>query len=139
MTGLTVDDMIQRVRDVSDEFNTAKITDARLLRALNSSQDHAMKTIAIMYEDAFTAEAEITMASGTTKYPLPVDAFGGRVLAVFAEYTGQFYELEKKSNTTKLFLRSSNYSVTVPYKYSISRNTIEVLHSPATSLTLTIL
>lgn len=78
---ILVDNLIDQVRDQTDEASTTNLTDADIVQALNRAQRRGVNILARYYPDPYIDEAPFTLTGGTTEYDMPEDIYEDRVLA----------------------------------------------------------
>ena len=82
MTPVTVTNLIDQVRDQTDELSTVNLSDADILQALNRAQLHAVSILSKHYPDPYMDEQTLTLTSGTQEYDMPEDLFEDRVESI---------------------------------------------------------
>jgi hypothetical protein len=135
---ITVDSLIDQVRQQADESNTEDITDAHIVAALNRSQRHAANILARKFEDLMWEETTFTTTAGTRNYTIPDEAFGSRIEMLEVDTsTNVRYKLQRISNhKTTNFITSSNSDI--PTHYSMKRNEINIYPTPKGNRTIRI-
>jgi hypothetical protein len=78
---ITVNDLVDQVRDQLDESNQDDVTQSDILQALNRAQRRAANILVKKNEDFFIAPTTVT-TTATDTYDLPEDSFGRRLEGV---------------------------------------------------------
>jgi hypothetical protein len=92
---LTTKALIEEVRSLSDDSNTADVTDEEILSSLNRAQDRVASVLARHYNPPLLQSRAVALTPGVTEYAIPEDAFEGRLLKVeFSPRAGSFQRLE---------------------------------------------
>jgi len=124
----TVEELIQRVRDIVDEENTSDISDELILRMLNRSQQELVRILTRRYkshfmrEQIFTASDLTTDANGQTRVlVLPDQAFGFAVNSVDARIGQAWFPVQQVPFSYTLGLDNETGS-SVPLSYALQGN-----------------
>ena len=124
----TVDDLIDQVRNATDEINTNYEDGSQILLALNRAQRNATNIIARKYPDLFTKWVDIT-TDGAYDYALPVEASGRRITHIESYYNQVAYPMDRISE-----IQASNYRTNAqtarPLYYVMYKNNIQLLPKP---------
>jgi len=127
---ILVDGLINQVRDQTDEFSEANLTDADILQALNRGQSHGVSIMARHYEDPFIYPATLTLLSGTSTYSIPEDVFEDRIQRVEILVGDVVYPV-KRIPYRDIHKYESSASVPIPTVYTIYGRTMRFLGTPS--------
>lgn len=134
---ILVDDLIDQVRDQTDEANTDDVTDAQIIKTLNRAQRHASNILARRFEEMMWDSTTVTSTGGTRDYDIPADAYASRVEMIEVATTSSGtvrYKLQKLSNhKTTNYITSSQTDI--PTHYSQKRNKFSIYPTPKGNLT----
>lgn len=134
---LTVDDLVDQTRSQLDETNTANVTDAEIVDALNRGQRKAANMTARYFRDLMWAVTTVQTTSADTTYDLPDAAYGRRINHVTVQIQSIPYPLKRISNADK-----HNYDINSqaqrPYYYTVTKNTLEIYPPPSGGLTINV-
>lgn len=125
---ITTDTMIQEVRSLLDEDNTVNIDDVNdILPALNRAQDAATNILGRQYDTPLITNFEFTLASGTTEFEIPEDAFEERVekVEVKVANSGAYHEVPRISYRDVTYY-DYDTQVAVPQAYAVFGNTVRL-------------
>lgn len=125
----TVDELVQSVRDATDETNVTYLTDAQILKALDRAQRNATNIISRKYPDLFTKPVDIT-TTGVYDYDIPPEAVGRRIVHVESYQGAIAYPMTRISEQQATAYRS-NSQTSIPQYYVMSKNTIQLLPKPS--------
>lgn len=127
-----VEDLIQQVRDVTDEDNEEDVSPEFIIRMLNRAQQDLVSEITRKYSPHFKSEVVLTSSDfssdGTGKArvaTLPPQAFAFRISSVDASISDAWLPVRQVPFNYTLALDSSTGS-SLPTIYSIQRNKIYV-------------
>jgi hypothetical protein len=132
----TVDELMQSVRDATDEDNQEYLTDAQILKALDRAQRNATNIISRKYPDLFTASVDIT-TTGVYDYDLPTEAAGRRITHMESYYGEIAYPMQRISEQQASAYRTSAQT-SRPLYYVMSKNTIQLLPKPSSGVNIKI-
>jgi hypothetical protein len=113
---ITVNDLVDQVRDQLDESNQDDVTQSDILQALNRAQRRAANILVKKNEDFFIAPTTVT-TTATDTYDLPEDSFGRRLDQVLVVRDQREYPL-KRVSYRELWKYTSSASVSQPYVYA---------------------
>lgn len=129
---LTVEEMIQQVRDVTDEDNIEDVSDEFILRMLNRAQQDLVSEITRKYNPYFLQEIILTPSdfsadvSGRSRVAdLPATSFAFRISAVDAKIGDAWTPVRQVPFSYTLALDTST-GTSLPVVYSIQRNKLYV-------------
>lgn len=114
---LTVNDMVDQVREQLDESNVEDVTPGDILAALNRAQRKAANILAKRYEDFMLASTNVTHTGGET-IDIPEDAYGRRIEQIVVTRNSLDYPL-KRVKFRDLFKYTSSAIVQIPSVYAI--------------------
>ncbi len=134
---LITDDLIARVRENTDEFNTDNATDAHIINLLNEGQRKATNIVARKYDSMFLEFTTITTIAGTRTYDIPAKASGRRIEKVEVQQGSINWNLQQINHNKRDQYITSSQSQR-PYYYMLRKNKIEIFPSPSAGLTLEI-
>lgn len=98
MRRLTADDLINDVRSVIDEDNTANVDDERdILPALNRAMDYASNILARHYDAPMITSVSVSTTDNVADYAIPQDAFEQRIEKVEVAVNGIYFEVKRIS------------------------------------------
>lgn len=132
---LTTNDLLSEARAQMDESNTADVSDADILAALNRAQRKAANIVAKRWEDALLEFTTVSLTAGTDTYDIPEDAYGRRIDALTCVRNGLEYPL-KRVSYRDLYKYTSTTQVAVPYVYAMKGRSYIVKPLPASGVTL---
>lgn len=132
----TVEELIQRVRDITDEDNTTDISDPLILRMLNRAQQELVRILTRRYNPHFMREQIFTTSDMTTDansqtrvLPMPDQAFGFAVNAVDAKIGDAWFPVQQVPFSYTLGMDNSQGGST-PLSYSVQGNDIYLYPAP---------
>lgn len=128
----TVDDLIQSVRDATDEDNQDYLTTAQILKALDRGQRNATNIISRKYPDLFTESVDIT-TDGGYNYALPTSAAGRRITHVESYSGDTAYPIQRISEQQATLYRS-NSQTSRPLYYIMYKNNIQLVPKPTSGV-----
>lgn len=130
MSRLLVDDLINSVRSLLDEDNTATVNDDRdILPALQRAQDVCVNILTRKYNDPFVTHATLQPISGQSEYDIPDDAFEERLEKVEVNRLGLFYEI-KRIDFRDISAFENTSQQNIPYYYCIVGNKMRLVPQP---------
>lgn len=128
---VTATDLIQEIRELSQEQNEANPTDAALLRMLSRGQRFICSEIGKVYAEPFLAEYTPTaLELSNAVIPIPKDAWEDRVLMVEFKTGAQPYRIPWRRFDQTAALRLSTAKVPIPYAVYIVGREIRFAGSP---------
>jgi hypothetical protein len=130
----TVDDLIQSVRDATDEDNQDYLTTDQILKALDRGQRNATNIISRKYPDLFTESVNLT-TDGDYNYPLPTSAAGRRITHVESYQQEIAYPLQRISEQQATLYRS-NSQTSRPLYYIMYKNHIQLVPRPTAGVVI---
>jgi hypothetical protein len=131
-----VGSLITQVRYQLDELNEASVSDEQdIIPALSRGHDYACSLLARFYEAPLIVPKNIT-TDGAIEYPIPLDAFEGRVEHVELQMQQDYYR-----HLTSVDFRQSTYlegiaSGAYPTHWAVIGPNIRILPRPASGLTI---
>lgn len=136
MRRLTVDNLVDEVRSMLDESNTANLDDVKdILPALNRAQDYASNILARHYDAPLVTSVEVAPVAGQKDYDIPEGAFESRIEKVEVNMNGLFYEVKRIS-----YREGTNYESNVaqntPYYYAVIGNKFRLYPAPTATYPL---
>ena len=126
---ILVDNLIDQVRDQTDEFSEINVTDQDILQALNRGQVYGVNIMARHYEDPFVQYQELELTSGTIAYDLPEDLFEDRLLRVEIVTNTTTYPV-RRIPYRDIHLYENGGSTSVPSVYTMFGRTIHFYGTP---------
>jgi len=135
----TTDELVEEVRDQLDENNTANVTDAQLVAALNRGQRKATNILARKYDEMFWDSKTVTTVAGQRDYELPPEAFGRRVekIEVQTSSTAPASEVRRIHNHKRTPFITTTQTQR-PTHYALKKNKIQLFPEPTGGLVLRI-
>lgn len=130
---VNVNDVVTRIREMSDMENTQFVTDNEIIRRVNQSYRRLYNEIVSTFQDYFTTTDTITTVASTAEYDLPDDFYklvGVDYLDGDRPYS--LKRLEYSQRNTRL------WPTTRPYAYVLRQETITIYPTPSSSDTLTV-
>ena len=128
----TVEDLIQQVRDVTDEDNTSDVKDEFIIRMLNRAQQDLISEITRKYNPHFMKETYLTSSDFTTDSngitrvaTLPSQGFGYRINYVEAKVGDTWYSVSQVPHGHTLPFDTTN-AASLPVVYAIQGNKLYV-------------
>jgi hypothetical protein len=131
----TVNELIDQVRQQTDESNVDYIPDDEIISALDRGQRAALNIVARKFPDMFYATSAITTVSGTYDYDIPRAAAGRRISHVEVEIGESTYPMNR-IDLAKASNYKSSATTTRPVYFSISKNTVSLYPAPSGGLTV---
>jgi hypothetical protein len=131
---ITVNDLVDQVRDQLDESNQDDVTQSDILQALNRAQRRAANILVKKNEDFFIAPTTVT-TTATDTYDLPEDSFGRRLDQVLVVRDQREYPL-KRVSYRELWKYTSSASVSQPYVYATRGREYTVKPTPQAGVSL---
>ncbi len=131
---ITVDDLVDQVRDQIDESNTEDVSDNDILQALNRGQRKAANILAGQNSDFFITSVDVT-TTATDTFALPEGAYGRRLRAINVVRGGVEYPL-KRIGFRELARYTSSAVVAVPYVYCVVGRDYIIKPTPQSGVTL---
>jgi hypothetical protein len=126
---ITVDDLLQEVRDQSDEQSEVSPTPEALLRLSNRGLRIVNQVLARAYPDPLIRRADLDLSIGAV-HPFPDDCFEGRVEALEITVPGST-PVELRSRSYRDAARqATSGSVAVPWSWDIEDEHIRLLQTP---------
>lgn len=123
---LTVDSLIDQVRNMLDEDNQANITDDSILQALNRAQDVASNILSRHYEAPLLSFSTVQPTSGQQDFDIPEDALEERIEQVEVQIDNYFQQIERVSYRD-LHNYDYNTATDVPRAYAVIGNQVRLL------------
>jgi len=137
---LTTTDLVDMVRDQTDEHSQVNLSPQQIIDALNRGQRKAANILARRYDEFFWSTVEIPTVNGQSTYKLPAQAYGRRIEKVEVKTQGDssvLHEVRKISNRDRTpFVTNSTTSR--PQYYSQSKNLLELYPKPNGSTILVV-
>lgn len=128
----TVEDLVQQVRDVTDEDNTSDVSDAFIIRMLNRAQQDLVSEITRKYNPQFMKETYLTASdfsadsnSITRVATLPSQGFGFRINYVEAKIGDTWYTVSQVPHNFTVPYDTTN-AASLPVVYAIQGNKLYV-------------
>lgn len=139
----TVEELITRVRDITDEDNTTDVSDDVILRMLNRAQQELVRILTRHYKNHFMRE-EIYAASSLTSdansqarvLTLSDQAFGFAVNSVDAKIGSSWFPVQQVPFSYTLGMDISSSSSTLPLSYAMQGNDIYLYPIPDSSASI---
>ena len=128
-----VDDVVTRIREMSDMENTQFVTDAEILRRVNQSYRRLYNEIVNTFQDYFTTTDTITTVASTAEYDLPSDFY--KLIGIDWQDENRPYSLrrlEYSQRNTRL------WPTTRPFGYILRQETVTIYPTPSSVETLTV-
>lgn len=132
----TVEELIQRVRDICDEENTTDISDPLILRMLNRAQQELVRILTRRYNPHFMRELEFSTSdltadsSGNVRVlEIPDQAFGFAVNSVDAKLGVSWFPVQQVPFSYTLGLDTATSS-SMPLSYAVQGNKIYLYPVP---------
>lgn len=132
---ITTQDLVDQVRDGTDESNTSDLSDTDILQALNRGQRKAANILVKRFEDLFITDTTQALTAGTDTYDIPEDAFGRRLEALTCVRNGFEYPL-RRVNYRDLYKFTSNAQAQIPIVYALKGRQYVVRPVPTSGVTL---
>lgn len=129
---ITVDDMVNEVRDQLDESNTEDVTTPDILQALNRGQRKAANILAKHCKDLLLATTTVT-STGSSDLDVPEAAFGRRIDQITVTRNSLEYPLTRVSYRD-LHKYTSSAIVQVPSVYALKGRQFVVKPTPQTGV-----
>lgn len=115
---LTTSYLINSVRELIDESNTADVSDEEILSSLNRALDRTASVLSRHYNPPLLKSKAVALQPGQPEYAIPEDAFEGRLLKVeFSPSAGIYQRLEPIGISDMDRYEYPN-STAVPYYYA---------------------
>lgn len=130
---VAVNDVVTRIREMSDMENTQFVTDAEILRRVNQSYRRLYNEIVNNFEDYFTEQADITTVSGTASYDLEDDFY--KLVGVDVSDDNRPYSLKRLEYSQR---NTRLWPTTRPYAYILRKEQLTIYPTPSTAETLTV-
>lgn len=124
----TVDELMQAVRDATDEDNRDYLTPEQILKALNRAQRNATNIISRKYPDLFIESVNLTTDSNYD-YDIPSVAAGRKIAHVESYYNQVAYGLTRLTEIQGTNYRT-NTQTSRPMYYVMKKNKIQLLPRP---------
>lgn len=132
---LTVDDLIQIVRDDIDEANLSDVENSEILKKLNRAQRQAVNKVVTDYDEMFLATTTVTLTAGTAEYDMPSDIYGQRLEKVQQIIDDRPYRVDRVTyRQSDDFERLS--TSTRLRRYAIKHNKYVLYPTPSSNLTI---
>jgi hypothetical protein len=131
----TVDDLVEQVRQQTDESNTAYIEDADIIKALDRAQRNAMNIISRKFPDMFYESEDITTVAGQYDYDIP-RAASGRGIAHVEVYSGDVAYPMTRIDVRKSSYYRSEATTARPMYYGIKKNSLQLFPAPSGGVTV---
>jgi len=127
---LTVTQLLQEVRDQSDEENTATRDDAAIIRILNRGQKIAASVLARYYPEVLHDYVDLQLISGQSVYDGPDNAFENRLEYIEIRVPGYPVETRKRGyrDSTRLAVPAT---APIPWSWMQRGNKVEFLQAPS--------
>jgi hypothetical protein len=130
---ITTENLISDVRALLDETNTATVSDAKILKAINMSAREVYHIVAKQYDSTYMSKKSF-ITDGTEFLSIPDDAFGNRV--EFVTYSNGVQQIRLQSLVaSKLHRLSIPMSSPFPHAYTTNKHTIELSPKPNAGVT----
>lgn len=135
---MLVDNMIQDVRDLSDEDNTSDISDSAIISSLNRGQQKLVRLAARKYEPMFMREVELSSFDGTDsrEATIPETAYSLIVDQVDVRKDNRSYRVLPAPIRHMTELETGNSSTQIPWYYSLRGNKILIYPKPSSGTVL---
>lgn len=128
---VTVDDLVDQVRDQIDEFNRENITDSDILQALNRAQDYAVNILAREYEEPLLADPlDVPTSAGVDTYDIPEDALEDRIEKLEVNEQNLKWEI-KRISYRDISLYETNSQTSRPYHYVVLNRKFRLVPTPS--------
>jgi len=132
---ITVDDLIDQVRDQCDESNTTDLSPADILQCLNRAQRKAANIIAKHLEDLLIEDVDVTTTASVDAYDVPEDAFGLRVDHIVCVSNTREFPL-KRIKYRDLYKYAGTATTGVPQVYALKGKQYVIRPMPAAGTVL---
>jgi hypothetical protein len=138
----TVEELMERVRDITDESNTTDISDALVLRMLNRAQQELVRILSRRNNSYFKREVIYTSSdlkadanSATRVLDIPSQAFGFAVNSVDVKTGSAWLPVQQVPFNYTLGLDNASSS-SLPCMYAILGNKLYLYNSPDSSVSI---
>lgn len=138
----TVSELVQRVRDLTDEANATDISDAMIIRMLNKAQQELVRIVSRHYGNHFMREVIytnsdlITDANGVSRViQMSSQAFGFAVNSIEVKSGTSWFPVQQVPFSYTLGLDLSGDS-NLPLSYAIQGNDIFLFPTPGSSTSI---
>ena len=132
----TVEEIIQRVRDITDEDNTSDVSDELILRMMNRAQQELVRILTRRYNAHFMREqifstSDLTQDanSQTRVLDIPDQAFGFAVSSVDAKIGSSWFPVQQVPFSYTLGL-DNEVGSSIPLSYSIQGSKMFLYPAP---------
>lgn len=127
---ITVDNLINDVRQMLDEHNTLSVSDsADILPALNRAQRYAANILTRHYEPPMLRHVTLTPTAGQAEYPIPQDCLEERLEKVEVNINSLYYPVTRISYRDISDYETTN-GVPSPYYYAIVGRNFRLVPKP---------
>jgi hypothetical protein len=123
-------DLLNRVREKTDESNTESVSDPFILRSLNEAQRSLVRIAARQYEQIFIEHTTL-VTDGSNLLVIPEDAFDRRIEFVEVEVASGIWRKLDKEQSKRVGQYSSSVTSALAVAYSTKQNKIILLPTPA--------
>lgn len=127
---ITVTDLVDQVRDQTDEFSVANVTDSDIIQALNRGQSQAVNILARHYPDPYLEDTSLTLVSGQVEYDLPEGVFEDRLESIEIVNSNRTYPLTR-IKFRDIHKYSINTTVAIPQVYTIVGRKLQIYPAPS--------
>lgn len=128
---ITVDDLVNDVRNQLDEHNTLSVGDETdILPALNRAQRYAANILTRHYEPPMLKHVILTPVSGQAEYPIPQDCLEERLEKVELNINSLYYPLQRVSYR-EMSQYETNTSRPAPDYYTVVGRNMRILPKPS--------
>ena len=132
---ITVDDLVQLVRDDLDESNVTDVSQALILRKLNRAQRTAMNKIVPNYDELMLTSVDVT-TTGVSEIAMPDNIYGHRIEHINQVINGQELPGLKRVGHREAARFNTTTLTNRPSHYSIKHTGYRIHRTPASGLTL---
>lgn len=131
----TVDDLVDQVRQQTEELNTTEIEDSDILQTLDRAQRNAMNIISRRFPEMFYEDEDITTVSGQYDYDIPNKATGRGIVHVEV-YSGDVAYPVTRIDSRKASFYKSSATTSRPMYFALKKNTLQLFPAPSGGLTV---
>lgn len=130
---MLVNEMLDSVRQISDENNTTDISDSDIVASLNRAQQKLVRMAVKRYAPMFLRETTISTFSGR-EATMPESAFGLSINQIDVNENGNYYRVHLAPLQTMVDLENSQSGR--PEYYAIRGNKLLIYPTPSTGTSL---
>jgi len=128
-----VDDVVTRIREMSDMENTQFVTDAEILRRVNQSYRRLYNEIVNTFQDYFTVQTTTPTVAAQADYDLPDDFY--KLIGVDVQDENRPYSLKRLEYSQ---CNTRLWPTTRPYAYIFRLEQLTIYPTPSAVDTLII-